>query len=105
MGRFVPLASPLALILHLLLAIVYGGLLSIAIGRARGAWVFTAAVVGSLMLYAGNWWLLRASEIPVTAGESRALAAHFLFGFAFTIFFKMDEADAGERAVDHARAR
>lgn len=103
MGRVVPLVSPLAFILHLLLAIVYGGILSLAIGRSRGWWTFVAALATTLLLDCANLWLMRAWEFPLIAVGGRSLAAHLLFGFVFTLSFKFHE--ASELSAHHVEAR
>ena len=96
MGRVVPLISPAGFVLHLLLAVIYGAILSLAIGRSRGWWTLAAAAIATLLLYAGDLWLMRAWGFPFIAPESRAAAAHLLFGFVFTIFFKLRQDDTTE---------
>ena len=105
MGRFVPLVSPFAFLLHLLLGIVYGAVLSLAIGRSRGRWTCFAALAATVLLYLGNLWLMRAWDVPPLGGEVRAVAAHLVFVCAFTLLFKLREADTTELSMHHARAR
>ena len=95
MGRMVPLIAPLALALHLVLAMVYGALLSLAIGRVRGWWTLGAMFAATLLIYFGNVWLMKAWHFPAESSGSAA-AAHLLFAFVFTIFFKLQQADTPE---------
>lgn len=100
MGRATLLPSPLAFVLHLLLALLYGAVFCLAISRSRDGWTILAAAGATLSLYAGNLVATQSWHLPRLLSESDALFARLVFGAAFTVFFKL--AEIGEANVSAA---
>jgi len=91
MGRVAHLPSFVAFLLHLALAVIYGGLFSLVLFRSRNWWTLVAAGVMSVGLYAASSALLQGEAPTLTRVEMDALLAHFIFGAAFTTAFKLAE--------------
>lgn len=101
MGRASLLPSPLAFLLHLAVAVIYGALLCLAILRSRNSWTMIAATGATLALYGCNLAASRGWQLPQLLPEADALVAHLIFGAAFTAFFKLAEIGAPEPSARH----
>ena len=101
MGRAALLPSPLAFMLHLSVAVIYGAFFCLVISRSRNAWTLLAATCATLALYFGNVAVLHAWNLPSLSSETEALLAHFVFGAVFTSFFKLAEIGVPEPAAPH----
>jgi hypothetical protein len=102
MGRVAHLPSLVAFLLHLGLAVIYGGIFSLVLFRSRDWWTLVAAGVVSLGLYAASTALLQDGTPALTRIEMDALLAHFIFGAAFTTAFKLAEIEIPTGSTPHA---
>ena len=98
MGRAFPIPTILAFLVHLAIAILYGVFFCLAISRSRNRWTLLAAATVTLALYAANFTVSETWHLSRVRPETHALLAHFIFGAAFTFFFKLAEIGAPEPA-------
>jgi hypothetical protein len=101
MGRAARLPSPMAFLLHLVVAMLYGPLLCLAISRSRDGWTLLAALATTSALYASNVAATFALQIPRVLPELHAIFAHLVFGAVFTVLFKLAEIGATDDATPH----
>lgn len=99
MGRAVLLPTPLAFVLHLAVALLYGALLSLALWRSRDWGTAISAAMMSVLLYFLN------AAVSVGFGEMlvdvewHVLATHALFVTVFTFSFKLAELGEDEAGL------
>ena len=91
MGRASLLPPILAFLVHLAVSLFYGVFFCLAISRSRNGWTLLAAAAVTLALYAANFTASEAWHLGRLWPETHALLAHFIFGAAFTFFFKLAE--------------
>jgi hypothetical protein len=94
MGRATMLLGPVALAVHMLMAILYGAVLAVAIGRARGSVAWIRAFGATAFLYFANAWVSASFFAPRLSAETEAVFAHGLFAIAFICIYKASEEDA-----------
>ena len=94
MGRATMLLGPVAFAVHVMMAILYGSVLAVAIGRARGSLIWVRGFVAVALLYAANAWVAATFFAPRLSAETEAVFAHGLFAIAFICVYKSSEEEA-----------
>ena len=96
MGRITLLPPLLAFGFHLVLALLYGAVFSLAVALSRDSWTLMAGGAATFTLYAANFLVAQFWGLPRSLPEVNAVIAHVIFGVAFTVFFKLAEIGAGD---------
>lgn len=91
MGRVVFLPAPIAFLVHLAFALIYGALFSLILWRSRDWWTALAAAATSALIYLFNLALFADLGAVVPGSESHVMLAHLTFGVVFTFCFKLAE--------------